>query len=229
MSELNFDLALSQQFLGDLARSNSLDLMHSHQTEYKLARKQFEDLTRAVNEQLAMNNPRRLDIDIARRISRLNRDTRFSNDKSPYNPVFRIHLSPWGPQPIPCDLFLALTPDTLIVGGGLFASQFAEATALVRQAIVDHADAFGALIQAPEFAVCLPIKGESLKRVPKPFPADHPLADYLKLKSWYLECFAQGNPAPPELVDQITGLAESMRPFNEFLNRALASFTMPQR
>ena len=208
MSELNFDLALSQQFLGDLARNNNLDWMHAHQTEYKLARKQFEDLAR---------------------ISRLNRDTRFSNDKSPYNPVFRIHLSPWGPQPIPCDLFLALTPDTLIVGGGLFASQFAEATALVRQAIVDQADAFSALIQAPEFSVCLPIKGESLKRVPKPFPADHPLADYLKMKSWYLECFAQGNLAPSELVDQITGLAESMRPFNEFLNRALASFTMPQR
>ena len=53
---------------------------------------------------------------------------------------------------------------------------------LVRQAIVDQADAFSPLIQAPEFAVCLPIKGESLKRVPKPFPADHPLADHLKLK-----------------------------------------------
>lgn len=58
MSELNFDLALTQQFLGDLARNNSLDWMHAHQTEYKLARKQFEDLARAVNEQLAMNNPR---------------------------------------------------------------------------------------------------------------------------------------------------------------------------
>ena len=100
---------------------------------------------------------------------------------------------------------------------------------LVRQAIVDQADAFSPLIQAPDFAVCLPIKGESLKRVPKPFPADHPLADHLKLKSWYLECFAQGNPAPSELADQITVLAESMRPFNEFLNRASASFTMPQR
>ena len=44
MSELNFDLALSQQFLGDLARNNNLDWMHAHQTEYKLARKQFEDL-----------------------------------------------------------------------------------------------------------------------------------------------------------------------------------------
>lgn len=96
MSELNFDLALTQQFLDDLARNNSLDWMHAHQTEYKLARKQFEDLARAVNEQLAMNNPRRLDIDIARRISRLNRDTRFSNDKSPYNPAFRDSSLPLG-------------------------------------------------------------------------------------------------------------------------------------
>lgn len=79
MSELNFDLALTQQFLGDLARSNSLDWMHAHQTEYKLARKQFENLARAVNEQLAVNDPRHLDIDISRRISRLN----------PGHPVFQ--------------------------------------------------------------------------------------------------------------------------------------------
>ena len=229
MSELNFDLALTQQFLGDLARSNSLDWMHAHQTEYKLARKQFENLARAVNEQLAVNDPRHLDIDISRRISRLNRDTRFSNDKSPYNPVFRIHCSPWGSQPIPCDLFLALTPAALLVGGGLFASQFAEATMLVRQAILEQADVFSALSQTPDFAVCLPVKGESLKRVPKPFPADHPLADYLKMKSWYLECYIEGNQSASEVVGQIVRLAETMRPFNEFLNRALASFTMPQR
>lgn len=100
---------------------------------------------------------------------------------------------------------------------------------LVRQAILEQADVFSALIQTPDFAVCLPVKGESLKRVPKPFPADHPLADYLKMKSWYLECYIEGNQSASEVVGQIVRLAETMRPFNEFLNRALASFTMPQR
>lgn len=229
MSELDMDLAFTQQFLSDLARNNNLDWMHAHQAEYKQARRQFEKLAQAVNDVLAQEDPRRLDIDISRRISRLNRDTRFSKDKSPYSPLFRIHLSPSGPQPIPCDLFLCLTAETLLVGGGLFASMFSEATALVRQAILDQADEFDRLIHNQEFAVCLPIRGESLKRVPKPFQADHPLADYLKMKSWYLEQTVELGESNAALIEHMIALAKSMQPFNDFLNKALADFTMPQR
>ena len=73
--------------------------------------------------------------------------------------------------------------------------------------------------------------GLALKNIPAGYEKEHPQAEYLKYKSWYLEYPIRDE----ELADDSLFLSKAvemfhlMKPFNDYLNRALAGFQMPQR
>lgn len=50
---------------------------------------------------------------------KLVRDTRFSRDKSPYNPAFRAHISSMGKLPIPVGYFIMIKPGNQSFLGGV--------------------------------------------------------------------------------------------------------------
>jgi uncharacterized protein (TIGR02453 family) len=163
---------------------------------------------------------------------KLVRDTRFSNDKSPYNPTFRAHISSVGKLPIPCGYFLSIAPvNRSFLGGGLFASMFKDATTMVRDYIVEHGRELDSIISGKDFQTHFTVKGEALKNVPKGYDENHPQADYLKNKSWYVEypvpdaLFESGN----GFIEQATQIFLRMKPFNDYLNTALKDFHMPSR
>ena len=75
------------------------------------------------------------------------------------------------------------------------------------------------------------MRGSALKNVPAGYDKGHPQAEYIKFKSWYLEY-----PLRDEAFDdaerflvQATELFRIMKPFNDYLNRALVDFRMPVR
>ena len=75
------------------------------------------------------------------------------------------------------------------------------------------------------------VKGTALKNVPAGYDKEHPQAEYLKFKSWYLEYPIRDE----ELQDAEAFLAKAadlfriMKPFNDYLNKALEGFQMPTR
>lgn len=165
-------------------------------------------------------------------IFKLQRDTRFSHDKSPYNPAFRCHISPAGKAPVPVGYYLSIRPDEgSFLGGGLFADVFKDATQRIRTYIFENAEEFLNIVNAPDFRRRFQIKGTSLKNVPKEFPADCAAAEYLKHKSWYTEYLFDA-----ERLDDRAAFTRfaaeifmRMKPLNDFLNRALSGFALPTR
>ncbi|MDU5333298.1 DUF2461 domain-containing protein [Enterococcus sp.] len=165
---------------------------------------------------------------------KLNRDTRFSHDKSPYNPVFRAHIGPKGKLPIPTGYFIFLKPnDQSFLGGGLFADMFSDATDLIRQALIKHESEFLAIIQKPAFKKHFSVLGTQLKRMPRGYEqyADSPIADYLKFKSMYLEYSLTDQEIleSDDFVAQAVNKFILMKDFNQFLNTALKEFKFPER
>lgn len=227
--EMRLDAMLP--FLEGLAAHNSLAYMHSHKKEYAEAKAQFEAMVDALIARIVAFDGSVAGLEAKALTARLNRDTRFSNDKSPYTPAFRAHISPAGRAPIPVGYYLFVSPGASFVGGGLFASMFTDATRLIRQKIDDTGDAFAKLVTAPAFAREFTIVGDTLKRVPAPWPKDHPMGEYIKRKAWALEApvadslFAD----PAALMARLEELCRLMMPFNGFLNGALKTFVMPAR
>ena len=71
----------------------------------------------------------------------------------------------------------------------------------------------------------------ALKKVPAGYDKDHPQAEYLKYKSWYLEYPVKDQDLSDigTFLPKMVEIFEAMKPFNDYLNRALADFRMPTR
>jgi len=123
-------------YLTNLSEHNDREWYHAHKAENKAANTEFEALIKALilrigefDASVLHNEPKRLTF-------KLVRDTRFSHDKSPYNPAFRAHISSKGKLPVPVGYYLMIKPgNQSFLGGGLFADMFKEATAMVRDAV----------------------------------------------------------------------------------------------
>ena len=212
-------------FLRALQKNNSLAWMAENKPWQRRAAAQFEGLVQNLLLALSQDDPALAGLPAKGLIARLNRDTRFGADKSPYHCAFRAHLSTAGRQPVPVGYYLYLSPGRSFLGGGLFAA-LPGAPDRVRQAILERpADVEAALAQPIE------VRGEKLKNVPAGYAKDHPLAESLKHKSWYIE-----DPVPDEALQDLDAFCADaarrflqMRPLNDFLNRALSGYRLPDR
>ncbi len=219
-------------YLSSLSRNNNREWYHANKDGFKKANAEFENLLQALileigkfDSSILHNNPKELTFKIVR-------DTRFSHDKSPYNPAFRAHISSKGKLPVPVGYYLMIKPgDQSFLGGGLFADMFKDATTMVRDYIAENGEEWEKIIHDPDFEKYFTVQGTALKKVPAGYEKEHPQADYLKFKSWYLEYPLRDE----EVLDtggflvKAVELFRIMKPFNDYLNKALADFKMPVR
>ena len=226
------NIKIIMDYLSELSMNNNREWYHANKEDYKKANAEFEEVLQALmmeigkfDSSILHNNPKDLTFKIVR-------DTRFSHDKSPYNPAFRAHISSKGKLPVPVGYYLMIKPgNQSFLGGGLFADVFKEATTMVRDFIVRNGEEWETIIHEPEFEKYFTVQGTALKNVPAGHGKEHPQAEYLKFKSWYLEYPLKDE----ELNDTETFLVKAaetfriMKPFNDYLNKALVDFQMLAR
>ena len=219
-------------YLSALSMNNNREWYHANKDDYKRANAEFEKLLQTLILEIGKfdisilhNNPKDLTFKMVR-------DTRFSHDKSPYNPAFRAHISQEGKLPVPVGYYLMIKPgNQSFLGGGLFADMFKDATAMIRDYISRNGEEWERIIHQPDFEKYFTVQGTALKNVPAKYEKEHPQADYLKFKSWYLEYPLKDEEvknAEIFLVKAIK-LFQIMKPFNDYLNKALVDFQMPTR
>ena len=212
--------------------NNNREWYHANKDDYKKANAEFEKLLQALileigefDSSILHNNPKDLTFKIVR-------DTRFSHDKSPYNPAFRAHISSKGKLPVPVGYYLMIKPgNQSFLGGGLFADMFKDATRMVRDYISQNGGEWEQIIHEPDFEKYFTVQGTALKNVPAGYEREHPQARYLKFKSWYLEYPLSDDEVKDAeiLLKRAVELFRIMKPFNDYLNRALTDFQMPTR
>ena len=147
-------------YLSALSMNNNREWYHANKDDYKKANGEFENLLQALileigkfDSSILQNNPKDLTF-------KLVRDTRFSHDKSPYNPAFRAHISSRGKLPVPVGYYIMIKPgDQSFLGGGLFADMFKDATTMVRDYIAGNGEEWEAILQDPEFQKYFRVQG----------------------------------------------------------------------
>lgn len=219
-------------YLSELNTNNNREWYHANKDNYKKANAEFESLLQTLifeigkfDSIILQNNPKELTF-------KLVRDTRFSHDKSPYNPAFRAHISSEGKLPVPVGYYLMIKPgNQSFLGGGLFADMFKDATTMIRDYIVRNGEEWERVIHKPEFEKYFTVHGTALKNVPAGYDKEHPQSEYLKYKSWYLEypIMDEEFKDPKAFIDKAAELFYIMKPFNDYLNTALTGFRMPAR
>jgi uncharacterized protein (TIGR02453 family) len=170
------------QFLVDLAMHNERTWFQPRKEEYeRLLKEPLEALCLALGESFQERGlPFRSDP--ARSPFRIYRDVRFSADKTPY----KTHISasfPWaGEGSSGVGAYFHFQPGEMFAGGGMWHPEPAQLAAW-RKGVDEDLATVKAVLEHPDFVSTFGhVTGESLKRVPTGFAADHPGADLLKLK-----------------------------------------------
>jgi uncharacterized protein (TIGR02453 family) len=184
-------------------------------------------MTALINELNAEFERRRLPIaaDPRRAMFRLNRDIRFSKDKSPYKTHAGAVMRRAGAGDASGMLYLHVAPEGSFMAAGFFQPE-PDALESMRRALVKQAKAF-ATVEAGLKKSGLAVKGhgDSLKRLPRGFEAvsDERLGALLRQKSFLIERkIAPAALRDPKLVAAIADFATSAWPFLEFGHKAMS-------
>ncbi len=169
-------------FLAELAANNDRTWFQPRKADYeRLVKQPLEALCVALADRLAARSVP-LRSDPSKSPFRIYRDTRFSKDKSPYKPYASANF-PWvdGESTGPGGYF-HLQPGEVYIGGGMWHPEPARLAAW-RAMVAGDPAAVHRAIDDPRFVATFgDVHGDSLKRTPAGFPADHPEAELLKLK-----------------------------------------------
>lgn len=219
------------RYLTELEMNNNREWFAATKKERAEANIQFEEFIQSLitkigekDESVAHNYARELTFKMVR-------DTRFSADKSPYNPSMRAHIASKGKLPIPVGYYVMIKPgNRSFLGGGLFADMFNNATTMIRDYIAEHGDELISIVESESFKRYFTVKGIALKNVPKGYDPNSPYAEWLKYKCIYLEYpIKDEDILKPNFIATATEIFLSMKPFNDFINDALKEFKMPER
>ena len=155
-------------------------------------------------------------------LMRVYRDTRFSKDKTPYKTNVGIQFRHQLGRDIHAPgFYVHIAPDECFLAVGMWRPD-RDSLAQVRQAIVDAPDRWRRASSDRRFRACFELVGDSLKRPPRGFPADHPLVEDLKRTDFIgLGELSEQDVLDQSFPDHVATSFTASRPLMRFLCRAL--------
>lgn len=153
---------------------------------------------------------------------RIQRDTRFSADKSPYKTNVGIHFRHERARDAHAPgLYLHIGPGEVFAGGGIWHPPTAELNR-IRERIVEDPDGWAAATRQGPFAERLEMGGDSLKRVPRWADPAHPYAEDLKRKDVFGWAeLDEDDVVAPGFIDEYAAICRAAAPLLAFLCDAL--------
>lgn len=156
---------------------------------------------------------------------RMNRDVRFSTDKSPYSTHRSGVLTPGGTKSEGSGLvYVQLSADGGLLAGGLYKPPTAALDPL-RQAMLDDPDRFSAVVDELARAGHALDTSDAVKTMPRGYAehAEHPLAPYLRLRQLVVvEQLPRSVWLDDTVADRVTGFALEVAPLLAYIRSASA-------
>ncbi len=110
------------QFLKQLNINNNKEWFEDNRKTYETLRKEWIELAQKCINEVAMFDDVISGLEPKKCIFRINKDIRFSKDKSPYKTNFGIQLNPMGKEAF-CGYYLHLQPSGSFISGGSYLPQ----------------------------------------------------------------------------------------------------------
>jgi uncharacterized protein (TIGR02453 family) len=210
-------------FLRDLKKNNQRTWFHAQRPRYDAARAEVVALVDACLTELAHFEPNILEQDPEDCLFRINRDTRFSKEKTPYKTHFGAFITDRGRKMDRAGYYLHVEPGECLVAGGLYMPPTPELKA-IRGAILADAASLRRILRKPAFVRQFgkELPSERLKTTPRDVPRDHPDADLLRYKSFGVwRNFADRDVVSASFVKEAAKSFRAMADFVHWLNAAL--------
>ena len=215
------------KFLKDLKKNNNKPWFDLNRKRYEEAKLDFIQLVQSVIDTHGKKDKSIATLKAKDCLFRINRDIRFSKDKSPYKTNFGASINKGGRKAMnSAGYYIHLEPGQCFVGGGIY-QPMPDELKKVRQEIDYNFKDFKKIIGSKNFKSFYKDLDKSpeflLTRVPKGYEADNPAADYLRLKSYIsFVQFSDADLTSKNLVKKSLRAFELLHPFLLFINKSFA-------
>ncbi|MEE4196341.1 MAG: DUF2461 domain-containing protein [Bacteroidales bacterium] len=211
------------QFLSELKKNNHKEWFYDQKPVYQIVRKQFEQLIAqaildisSFDESVKYTDPKKC-------IFRINRDIRFSKDKSPYKTNFGAFIAPGGRNTGNAGYYIHLEPGNCFLAGGIYMPP-PDRLKAVRNEIYENPEEFKKIIENKNFKKHFNglLRDEMLKTAPKGFPRDFENIGLLKYKHYtVLKSISEEQVLSDSFANEIRETFKALYPLNNFINRGI--------
>jgi len=212
----------TMDFLSDLKTHNEREWFIKNRKRYDDAKSNFESFVQAVIDTMAEYDPILKGLEAKSCTYRINRDIRFSNDKT----IYKTHLGAFivkggkknGDRFAGYYFHVEPGGNSMIAGGAYIPPM--PWLAAIRKKIDEQGSDLLKIIENKEFTGYFgKLEGETLKSAPKGYSRDHPYIEFLKLKSYLVtKMISDREVVSRDCFDLVIMASRAMKPLNDFLN-----------
>jgi len=222
MKVSNYSVRDICNFLVALKKNNDREWFNANKDQYLYVKDIFSSLAESLIERISKFDPSVSNLSVKDCTYRIYRDIRFSLDKSPYKTHMGVYVCPGGKKSNHSGYYLHIEPgekSILAVGSYMAPKQLIDS---IREDIFSRSQEFLDTIKnRGDFELDT---SRALKKLPSGYSSENPMSEYLKQKDY---CFI--SPIPKKylegkveaLLDYSVERFESLKNFNDFLNRAI--------
>lgn len=219
------DFSIVFKFLKDLAKHNDRAWFEKNKPKYLEAKDQFDQFVTKLlhnltdfDQSLAGLNPKKITF-------RIYRDVRFSKNKLPYKSNMSAGISSRGKMVDEPGVYLHIQPNNKsFVAAGLWMPQ-PEPLGNIRQEIDYNGAVLKEIMTNKKFKKMYgAFETEyALKNIPKGYEKDHPMAEWLRLKSFVVSTyFTDEEVKNKNFMKKVIEAYKVAKPLNDFLKESIA-------
>jgi uncharacterized protein (TIGR02453 family) len=213
------------QFLEELIANNTTEWMHANKKRYEQYKKDYHHYISLLLEALKPLDPSLAPLEVKNCTFRINRDIRFSKDKSPYKTNMGVWFSQNKFRKNSPGYYIHFEKGNSFIAGGVWCPE-PEDLRKIRKEIAFFYDDLEAILSdknfKKEFGSLTRDEQNVLKKAPKDYDPNHPAIAYLKLKSFTASEKLEDSLFTEQNFSKIAAQKLiALKPLNDFLNRAL--------
>ena len=205
-------------FLRQLAVNNDRSWFKANKAQYDALREPWErDMERLIG-LVGQYDSQARGLTVKDSVYRIYRDIRFSHDKRPYKDYFSGVIGKGGRHTQHSCYYAHFGVEELMLCGGIWWPA-REILDQLRGLIDAESQEFLAIVNHPEITSRYRWMSRSLKTMPKGYPKDHPMSEYLKMKEYllvmrldedYFDC--------EDWVERAATDLQPLKPLHDFFN-----------
>lgn len=214
-------------FLRELQKNNHIEWFHAHRKEYEEARDRFQLFAQRLIDGVGEFDESVRGLELKDCTYRINRDIRFSADKSPYKTHFGVFIAPGGKKSGRAGYYFHLSvggdgyPDANMVAIGHYCYD-KKVVEIVREDLMDDGGRFDELVRTGAKDGLRIEMEDMLKKVPKEY-VQCAYPDYIRLKNYCLSRWLDSSSVDDaeSLLNYLLDVFRRNKPFIDYLNQVI--------
>lgn len=213
------------QFLADLIANNNTEWMHANKKRYENYKKDYHAFIASILAEMKPLDKTLEPLEVKNCTFRINRDIRFSKDKSPYKTNMGVWFTQNKNRKNSHGYYIHYEKGNSFIAGGVWCPEANELKQIRKEIEFFHDDLDRIVANKnfkKEFGEITRDENNMLKKAPKGYDPEHPAIEFLKMKSFTASAKIDDNLfTQPEFAKTIAEKLITLKPLNDFLMRAL--------